>query len=119
VAAPEVLQERQPGDDHPGGVVAAHRSQSVFEPAMVGLDPIVRVPFDMVPSCRGQFVDDLRIDRPPRRPARWVALFKVVNAAEEPASGVRVSPGETRTSMSCPCWSTASVDVAPHALTLT
>jgi hypothetical protein len=46
VAAAQVLHERMAAHDHAGGAVAfesAHRPQSCFQAAVVGLDPIVRV----------------------------------------------------------------------------
>jgi hypothetical protein len=52
VAAAEVLQEREPGDDDFRGAVgaqAAPGSQPVFEPAVVRLDSVVRTPFHVVP----------------------------------------------------------------------
>jgi hypothetical protein len=55
VPAAEVLHERVSGDDHLGGSIclqAAHRSQSVFELAVIGFDRDVGVPFDVMPRRR-------------------------------------------------------------------
>ena len=55
VAAAEVLHERVTADDHAGGAVAfeaAHRSEPGFEPAVVALDPVVRVLLSVVKRGR-------------------------------------------------------------------
>jgi hypothetical protein len=55
VAAANVLHQRVTAHDHPGGVVAfesAHRSQSGFEPAVVGFDPVGRVLLSVVKRAR-------------------------------------------------------------------
>ena len=47
VASPDVLDERVAADDDARGAVgldAAHRSQPCFQPAVVTLDPVVRIP---------------------------------------------------------------------------
>ena len=46
-AAADVLHQRMSGDHGSGadvGLKAAHRTEALFEPAVVGLDPIVAVP---------------------------------------------------------------------------
>ena len=51
VAAAEVLDERVPGGDDPYGPVtfqAAHRPQPGLQPAVIGLDRVVRVALDGV-----------------------------------------------------------------------
>jgi hypothetical protein len=51
VAAAEVLHERVAGSQDPCGPVplqAAHRPQPRFQPAMIGLDRVVRIPLDGV-----------------------------------------------------------------------
>ena len=55
-----------PGDDHlrgPVGLQPAHRSESVFELAVIGLDRIVRVSLDVMPRRRDQLVEHGRVDR--------------------------------------------------------
>ena len=57
VAAAEILDEGVTGRDDARGSVslqAAHRSQPRFQPAMVGLDGVVRVALDGVQSRRDQ-----------------------------------------------------------------
>ena len=49
VAAAQVLDERVPGADDPRGPAAlqsAHRPQPRFQPSVIYLDPVVRVPLD-------------------------------------------------------------------------
>ena len=56
VAAAEVLDERVPGTDDSGRVEpfqAAHRPQPGLEPAVIGLDRVVRVLLHDV-ACSGQ-----------------------------------------------------------------
>ena len=51
VAAPNVLQERVTSHDHACSVVAleaSHRAEPRLEPPVVGFDPIVRVPLQVV-----------------------------------------------------------------------
>lgn len=51
----EVLHQGLPGDDHLHGLVgseAAHRSEQVFELAVICFDQIVRVPLDVMPRRR-------------------------------------------------------------------
>jgi hypothetical protein len=51
VAAAEILDEGVPGGHDPRGPVAlqpAHRPQPRFQPAVIGLDRVVRVPLDGV-----------------------------------------------------------------------
>ena len=40
----------------------AHRSQPMFELAVIGLDRIVGVPFDVMPRRRDQFLEHGRVD---------------------------------------------------------
>ena len=61
VAAAEVLHERVAAHDHAGGAIAleaTHRSQPRLEPAVVGLDPIVRVLLGVVERGRHELIDD-------------------------------------------------------------
>ena len=70
MSAAEVLHEGVPGDDHLCGLVRsqpAHRSEPVFELAVIGLDRIVRVPLDVMPRRRDQLVEHGRVDRRRRR----------------------------------------------------
>ena len=56
VAAANVLHERETAHDHSGGTGAfesVHRSESGFEAAVVGFDPIVRVLLGVVERGRG------------------------------------------------------------------
>jgi hypothetical protein len=51
VASPQVLHERVTGHVRAGaaiGLESAHRPQLSFEPAVVGLDPIIRVPLGVM-----------------------------------------------------------------------
>jgi hypothetical protein len=51
VAAAEVLDERVTGGQDPRGPVAlqaAHRPQPGFQPPVIGLDRVVRIPLDSV-----------------------------------------------------------------------
>ena len=60
MAAPEVLYERVTTIDHAGGSVtfeAAHRSQSRLEPAVICLDPIVRILLDVMERRRDELID--------------------------------------------------------------
>jgi hypothetical protein len=60
VTSAEVLHERVTGHDRAGaaiGLEAAHRSQPRLEPAMVGLDPIVRVLRRVVERARDDLID--------------------------------------------------------------
>jgi hypothetical protein len=60
VAAAEILDECVAGDDHLCGAIgpqAPHRAEPMFEPSMVGLDRIVRVPLDVVPGRRDKLVE--------------------------------------------------------------
>ncbi len=60
VPASEILHERVPGDDHLCGLIgsqAAHRSKSVLELAVIGLDRIVGMPFDVMPRRRHQCLE--------------------------------------------------------------
>jgi hypothetical protein len=44
VSAPNVLDERMPGDDDPGATFLlkpSHRSQTRLQPAVIRLDPVV------------------------------------------------------------------------------
>ena len=64
VAAAQVLHERVPGgeDPQPGhGLDPAHRAQPPFQLRVVGLDPVVGVPLDVVPGRRPQLVEDPRV----------------------------------------------------------
>jgi hypothetical protein len=66
VTSPEVLWERVTVHDHAGSVVAfesPHRAQPGLEAALVGLDPIVRVPARVVERGRDEVIDD-RAQRP-------------------------------------------------------
>ena len=50
--AAQVLNEGEPCDDQLSSAVGAlppHRSKSVFEAALVGLDPVIGLPFHVVP----------------------------------------------------------------------
>jgi hypothetical protein len=65
VAAAQILQECESGDDDGRGAVgalAAHGSESVFELAVVGLDPVVGPPLDGVPCYWDQFVEHAWVD---------------------------------------------------------
>jgi hypothetical protein len=60
VSAADVLHEGMPGDDCLGGAVGAepaYWSESVLERAMVGVDRVVGVPFDVVPSRWDQLIE--------------------------------------------------------------
>jgi hypothetical protein len=60
VAAANVLHERVTAHDHSGGAGAfesAHRSESGFEAAVVGFDPIVRVLLGVVERGRHEVLD--------------------------------------------------------------
>ncbi|WP_243710129.1 hypothetical protein [Micromonospora sp. KC213] len=62
----EVLHEGVAGDDRLGGAVgteSAYRSEPVLELAVVGLDRIVGMPFDVVPRRRDQVLEHPRIER--------------------------------------------------------
>jgi tetratricopeptide (TPR) repeat protein len=68
VAAAQVLHESVPGGEYPKpshGLDPAHRAQPPFQLRVVGLDPVVRVPLDVVPRRRPQRVEDLRVCRRP------------------------------------------------------
>jgi hypothetical protein len=60
VSAAKVLQhEGVTGDDHLRGPVGSvTRASAVFESAVIGPDRIVRVPLDVVPRRRDQFLQD-------------------------------------------------------------
>jgi hypothetical protein len=63
VAAAEVLHESVPGGEYPQpghGLDSAHRAQPTFQLGVVGLDPVVRVPLDVVPRRRPRRVEDPR-----------------------------------------------------------
>jgi hypothetical protein len=60
VSTAEVLKEGMPGNDHPGRAVGAqptHRSQPVFEVAVIGLDRIVGVTLDVMPRRGNEFIE--------------------------------------------------------------
>jgi hypothetical protein len=60
VSAAKVLHERVPSDDHLCGPVSAqptHRSQPVLELAVIGLDRIVGMSFDVMPRVRHPFLE--------------------------------------------------------------
>lgn len=60
MAASDVLHQRVPADDHACGVVAfesKHRSESSFEPTVVGFDSIVRVLLGVVKDAGHQSLD--------------------------------------------------------------
>jgi hypothetical protein len=66
VATAQILRECESGDDDRGGAVgtqSSHGSQPVFEPAVVGLDPVVGVLLDVMPRRRHHLVEDPRVDR--------------------------------------------------------
>ena len=61
VAAPKVLHEGVTAHDHAGGVVAfqaSHGSKPCFEPAVIGLDAIVRVLRCVVEGSRQDLMHD-------------------------------------------------------------
>jgi hypothetical protein len=64
VPAAQVLHERVPGCDGPGGTVsfeAAHGSEPGFEPTMIGFDRVVRVLLDAVQRVRDKLIQDTRV----------------------------------------------------------
>src|SRR5437867_11851003 len=68
VAAAQVLHERVAGRHQTEGADrrhAAHRLQSGLEASVVGLDTVVRVLINYVPSGGDELVDHARIDRGP------------------------------------------------------
>ena len=99
------------GDDHPGGTVSlqpTHRSQTSFQPSVVGLKRVVRVDLRVVEGRREPLIEDSGVDR----------YLSVVTSAGE----IRVRPiarlnklraalaslrGERKTSMTRPNWSIA------------
>ena len=61
MASAKVLHERVTAHDHASRTVAfesPHRSQSRFEPAVVALDAVVRVPRHVVKRAGHELVDD-------------------------------------------------------------
>jgi hypothetical protein len=61
--APQILDERMTGQDHPATAVvfeSAHRAAASFEPAMIGLDAIIGVLCGVVDRPRQQLADSGR-----------------------------------------------------------
>jgi hypothetical protein len=66
VAAAQILDEGESGDDDRGGAVgawAAHGPRPVLKAAEVGIDAIVGVLLDAVPRRRHELVKDPGVDR--------------------------------------------------------
>jgi hypothetical protein len=64
VATAQVLDERVTGSDYPQpghGLDPAHRTLAAFQLRVVGLDPVIGVPLDVVPRRRPQRVEDPRV----------------------------------------------------------
>src|SRR5450755_4146145 len=92
VAAADVLDEGVTGGEDPrgpGALESAHGPEPGFEPPVIGLDRVVRVPLDCMQGRGDQLV-----------PARS-ALVKNRRAA------ARSRRSDSSTSMTWPCWSIA------------
>jgi hypothetical protein len=93
LTAAQILYESVTGRDHSqgrDGLEAAHRSQSRFEPSVIGFDAVVRVLLEHVPSAGGDVLDDAWVDRRPVGRdlvgvGPWVSA-RVKNAREAAAS---------------------------------
>ena len=123
MATAEVLHEGVPGDDRLRGPVraqAAHRSEPVLELTVIGLDRIVRVPFDVMPRRRDQLLKHARIDRGgvgdhlARR-----HLQHRQGAVEEPAGRGSVTAGGDKHVDDLPVLVDGPVHIAPYPLNLT
>jgi hypothetical protein len=95
VAAAEVLYERVTGSQDPRGPVtleSAHRPQPRFQPAVIGLDRVVRVPLDSVQRRRDQLIQDPRISRGPVGGDLGRDRPGAQRPGEEPPGGGQVPP---------------------------
>src|SRR5918994_711201 len=92
MAAPDVLHQGMPGDDHPGAAVLlepTHRPQARLQPAVVTLDAVICVPVAAVPRRWQQLLQHRRVHR------RLIGsdldrrdLGHADGSLEEPAGGV-------------------------------
>ena len=80
----------------------------MFEPAVIGLYPVIGIPFHVVPRRRDQLVEHPRIDGAASVTTSDGVTFSVVNAQRKNRRAASPSRRfDTSTSMICPCWSTA------------
>jgi hypothetical protein len=87
---------------------ASHRSEPVLELAVVGLDAVVGVAFDVVPRRRNQLVEDCRIHR--RRVGDHLGRSHLQcgqRPADEPVCRCGVAAGGDEHVDDRPSWSTA------------
>jgi len=112
VAAAEVLDERVPGGQDPRGPVAfqaAHRPQPRLQPAMVGLDGVVRVALDGMQRRRNQLARDPLIGRGLVGGDLGRDGAAAQRPGEEPPGRGQVRRADSSTSMTWPCWSACGV----------
>ena len=105
VAAAQVLGEGVPGSQG-GGPVAfqpAHRPQPRFQPAVIGLDRIVRIPLGDVQCRRNRLVEDPRVSRcPVGGDLGWDRAERSMRVKNRRAAA-RSRRADSRTSMTWPC----------------
>ena len=111
VAAPEILDEAMPGDDHPGAAVlleATHRSQPRLQPTMVRLDSIVGVPVGAMPRRWQQLLQHYRmVAARSVTTLAGVTLVALMARSKNRRAALASRRAETNTSMTCPNWSIA------------
>jgi len=101
------------------GAQPAHRAQPVFELAVVGFDPVVGIPLDVVPCGGDQFVKHGRVDRCGVGDHLGRGhLQGSQRPLEESAGRVSVSAGRDQHVDDLPVLVNGPVHVAPHAIDL-
>ena len=122
MSAAQILNEGVPGDDHLGcsiGEQPAHRSEPVFELAVVGLDEVVGVLLDVVPGRGEEFVEYGGVDR--GRVGDHLAgrdLQHPERPSEELPGRVGVTPHGDQDVDDLPVLVDGPVDVAPDSVDL-
>jgi hypothetical protein len=123
VTPAQVLHERMPCDDRLRGLTgsqSAHRSESVFELAVIGFDRIVGMLFNVMPRRRDQLLEHGRVDRGASVTTSLGVTLNLVSAPWKNRRAVAASRfAETSTSMTCPFWSIARYTYRQTPLTFT
>jgi hypothetical protein len=95
VPAAHVLHERVAVHDHAGGAIAhesPHRTQPRLEPAVIGLDPVVRVLLGVVEGGWDELIDDGAQRPGPIGDHLGRLAVSTQGRHEEPPSGPGVAP---------------------------
>jgi hypothetical protein len=116
MSTPNVLHQRMPRDDHPGAAIlleAPHRSQPGLQSAVISLNAVVAILLRAMPRRRQQLLQDGRYA------GAWsvatsigVTLVALMAWSKKRRAAMASGGAETNTSMTCPNWSTAVVELA-------